>query len=301
MTDQVIGVDLGGTNIKLGQYTPEGHCLTSLKIATPQPSVPDAVLEAITTAIHTLDPDRQAIALGVGMPGPADVAGRIAKLAINLPGWVNVPLADRLEALIGLPTVVGNDANCAGLGEAWLGAGRRFQNWILLTLGTGVGGAIFLNGELFVGHNGTAGELGLVTVDLNGPSCKSGNQGSLEQHVSAQAIRRRTGLEPSELAAKATAGDPEAIAFWQQYGQELAAGIASTVYVLAPEAVIIGGGISAASPLFLPTLKPAVEQRVKPTSREGLQIVIAELGNQAGMAGAARLAWQRIDRNRLIV
>jgi glucokinase len=294
MTDQVIGVDLGGTNIKLGRYTREGNCLTSLKIATPQPSSPDPVIAEIAAAIRELDPGQEAIALGVGTPGPADVKGRIAKLAINLPGWVNVPLADRLEALTGLPTVVGNDANCAGLGESWLGAGRHFQNWILLTLGTGVGGAIFIDGTLFVGHNGTAGELGLVTVDLNGPACNSGNHGSLEQHVSAQAIRRRMGLEPKDLADRAMAGNPEAIAFWQQYGRELAAGITSTVYVLAPQAVIIGGGICAACDLFLPTLKDEVERRVKPTSREGLKIAIAELGNQAGMAGAARLAWQSV-------
>jgi glucokinase len=291
MAEQVIGVDLGGTNIKLGRYTREGSCLASLKIATPQPSSPDAVIARIAAAIQELDPDRTAIALGIGTPGPADAKGRIAKLAINLPGWVNVPLADRLEALTALPTVVGNDANCAGLGEAWLGAGRNFRNWMLLTLGTGVGGAIFIDGKLFVGHNGTAGELGLVTVDLNGPLCNSGNEGSLEQHASAQAIRRRTGLEPSELADQATAGHPEAIAFWQQYGRELAAGITSTVYVLAPEAVIIGGGICAAWDFFLPTLKAEIERRVKQTSREGLQIAIAELGNEAGMAGAAQLAW----------
>jgi glucokinase len=294
MTEQVIGVDLGGTNIKLGRYTRDGNCLASLKLATPQPSTPDPVIAAISAAICELDPDREAIALGIGTPGPADVNGRIAKLAINLPGWVNVPLADRMEALTGLPTVVGNDANCAGLGEAWLGAGRHFQNWMLLTLGTGVGGAMFINGELFVGHNGTAGELGLVTVDFNGPPCNSGNSGSLEQHASAQAIRRRMGMEPRALADLAMAGNEAAIAFWQQYGRELAAGITSTVYVLAPQAVIIGGGICGACDLFLPTLKAEVERRVKPTSREGLEIAIAALGNLAGMAGAARLAWQSI-------
>jgi glucokinase len=295
MVDQVIGVDLGGTNIKLGRYTRDGKCLESLKIGTPQPAAPDPVIAAIAAAIRELDPGKEAIALGVGTPGPADTKGRMAKLAINLPGWVNVLVADRLETLTELPTVVGNDANCAGLGEAWLGAGRHFQNWILLTLGTGVGGAMFINGELFVGHNGTAGELGLVTVDLNGPLCNSGNHGSLEQHASAQAIRRRMGLEPRKLADQAMAGNLEAIAFWQKYGRELAAGITSTVYMLAPQAVIIGGGICGASDLFLPTLKAELDRRVKPTSREGLKIAIAELGNQAGMAGAARLAWQSVD------
>jgi glucokinase len=295
MAKQIIGIDIGGTNIKLGRYTQQGQCLASLNLETPQPSTPAAVVATITAALMTLDPEREAIGLGVGMPGPADISRRIAKLAINLPGWVDVPLADLLEASTGLSTVLGNDANCAGLGEAWLGAGQHFQNWILLTLGTGVGGAIFLNGELFVGHNGTAGELGLVTVDLNGMPCNSGNQGSLEQHVSATAIVRRTGFTPSQLAAQAQADDPAALLFWQQYGRELAAGIASTIYVLAPEAVIIGGGVCAAWDLFVPTFKIELEQRVKPTSREALQIMCAVLGNQAGMAGAAKLAWQNLE------
>jgi glucokinase len=294
MMQQVIGVDLGGTDMKLGRYTRGGECLQSLKLPTPQPPDPESVIPAIAAAIQRLDPTREAIALGIGTPGPADAAGRIAKLAINLGGWVDVHLADRLEALTGLPTVIGNDANCAALGEGWLGAGRPYKNWILLTLGTGVGGAIFLNGELFVGHNGTAGELGLVTVDFNGHPCNSGNNGSLEQHASAQAIRRRTGLEPGVLAEQAKAGERSAIAFWQQYGRELAAGLASSIYVLAPEAVVIGGGICAAADLFFPSLKAEVERRVKPTSREGLQFAIAELGNQAGNAGAAKLAFQKI-------
>jgi glucokinase len=296
MVQQVIGVDLGGTDIKFGLYDREGQCLLAHKIPTPQPPAPDWVIAAIADSIQQIDAKKEAIAIGVGTPGPADAEGRIAKLAINLGGWVNVPLADRLEALTGLPTIVGNDANCAALGEGWLGAGRPYRNWILLTLGTGVGGAIFLNGEIFVGHKGTAGELGLVTVDLNGHPCNSGNNGSLEQHASAQAIRRRTGLEPGALAEKAHAGDQEAITFWQQYGRELAAGLASSLYVLAPEAVIIGGGICAAADLFFPAMKAEVERRVKPTSREGLQFAIAELGNQAGNAGAARLAWQKYGK-----
>jgi glucokinase len=241
-----------------------------------------------------LDPEEKAIAIGIGTPGPSDAAGRVARYALNLEGWTDVPLADRLEALTGKLTVVSNDANCAALGEAWLGAGRPFQDMILLTLGTGVGGAVILNRQLFVGRNGAAGELGLVSVDLNGHPCNSGNRGSLEQHVSAQAIRRRMGQEPKELAEKARNGDKAAIAFWQNYGCELAAGIASSVYVLTPEAVVIGGGISASADLFFPTLKAELEERVTLTSREGMQLLVAELGNQAGMIGSAHLAWQRL-------
>jgi glucokinase len=287
---QVIGIDLGGTAIKLGRFNHAGDCLQSFTIVTPQPAYPDPVIAAIVAALPQLDPERQASAIGIGTPGPADINARIARNAINLPGWQNVPLADQLEAQSRYPVVVANDANCAALGEAWLGAGRRFQNLILLTLGTGVGGGVILNGELFVGPGGSAGELGLVTVDLHGPACNSGNRGSLEQHVSAQAIRRRTGLEPEALARQALAGDPQSLAFWQTYGQELAAGLASLIYVLTPEAIILGGGICAGASLFFPSLEAELGRRVVGYCRDTLEVLVAELGNRAGMVGAARLA-----------
>ncbi|MEB3181342.1 MAG: ROK family protein [Nostocaceae cyanobacterium] len=290
MTKQVIGIDVGGTAIKLGRFREDGIGIQSLTIATPQPPTPEAVLQAIVDAIAQLDPEQQAIAIGVGTPGPADAAGRIAKFAINLPGWQDVPLADWLEAKTGLPTVIANDANCAAVGEAWLGAGRLVENFILLTLGTGVGGAIILNGKLFVGHQGAAGELGLITFNPDGPMCNSGNQGSLEQYVSACAIRRRTGKDAAELSALAKAGDAPALTFWREYGMDLGVGLASLIYVLSPEAVVIGGGVSASAEFFLPTTQAEIERRVHPTSREGLQILPAQLGNSAGMLGAAKLA-----------
>lgn len=294
---QVIGIDLGGSAIKLGRFLPDGTCLQSLTVPTPQPATPAAVLLVMVKAIAQVDPQRQAVAIGVGTPGPADAAGRIAKVAINLPDWFNVPLADWLEAKTGLPTVVANDANCAGVGEAWLGVGRRFKHFILLTIGTGVGGAIILDGELFIGHRGAAGELGLITFNPDGPPCKSGNQGSLEQYVSVTAIRRRTGKEPAELGALAEAGDPAALQFWSEYGKDLGAGLASLVYVLSPEAVAIGGGACACAEFFFPATWAEIERRVEPCSREGLQLVCAELGNQAGIVGAAKLALTKVVGN----
>jgi glucokinase len=291
---QVIGIDLGGSAIKLGRFDQAGNCLQSLTVPTPQPAHPEAVLASMIGAIAQLDPDQQSMAIGVGTPGPTDAAGRIARVAINLSGWQDVPLADWLEAKTGRPTILANDANCAGLGEYWLGAGRSCQHLIMLTLGTGVGGAVILDGKLFVGHDGTAAELGLITLNPDGPVCNSGNRGSLEQHVSVQAIRRVTGLEPDELGRRAQAGDREAIAFWQQYGRDLGAGLASLIYILTPETIILGGGISASARFFLPTVMTELEQRVLPSSRSGLQVVTAALGNQAGIVGAAKLAWQKI-------
>lgn len=299
---QVLGIDLGGTAIKLGRFAQDGTCLQSFSVATPQPATPAAVVDVMVDAITSLscanaqlDPAQQSIAIGVGTPGPTDASGRIARVAINLANWHDVPLADLLEAKTGLPTVLANDANCAGLGEAWLGAGRRFRNLILLTLGTGVGGAIILDGKLFVGHQGAAGELGLITLNPDGPACNSGNQGSLEQYVSVPAIRRRTGLEPAQLGALAKTGDTDALTFWQSYGRDLGAGLASLIYVLTPEAIVIGGGVSASAEFFFPAVQAEIERRVLPSSRAGLQLLPAELGNQAGMVGAAKLAWMKAE------
>ena len=292
MTNDVIGIDLGGTAIKLGLFQKDGTCTQSLTVATPQPSTPKAVVEVMADAIAQLDTNHSVIAIGVGTPGPADATGRIARVAINLNDWHDIPLADWLEAKTGCPTIIANDANCAGLGEAWLGAGRQFRHLIMLTLGTGVGGAVILDGKLFVGHQGAAGELGLITLNPEGPPCNSGNQGSLEQYLSIGAIRRRTGKEPSELGILANEGNPKALEFWNHYGRDLGAGLASLIYVLTPEAIIIGGGVSASAKFFFPAAWAEIERRVLPSSRTGLQLLTATLGNQAGMVGAAKLALQ---------
>ncbi|MEM7554964.1 MAG: ROK family protein [Cyanobacteria bacterium P01_A01_bin.84] len=296
---QVIGIDLGGTAIKLGLFDVSGTCLKSLTVPTPQPSIPKSVIEVMLNAISQLEPEKKAMtqsgsrgasAIGIGMPGPADLQGRLAKISINLDGWVDVPLADVIESHTGKPTAIANDANCAGLGEAWLGAGRQFQNLFLLTLGTGVGGAIILDGKLFTGHQGAAGELGLMTLYPNGPLCNSGNYGSLEQYLCINAIIRRTGKTPLELWELADKGDRAALNFWQEYGRDLGIGLTSLIYVLAPQAIIIGGGISASAKFFVPSAKAEVEKRVMPTSRPNLKILPAQLGNSAGMLGAAKLA-----------
>ncbi len=293
--EEVIGIDLGGTSIKIGRFGSDGRCIKHFSIPTPQPSTPEAVLDAIVQGMAQIISDFSKLrGIGVGTPGPVDATGRVARLAINLDGWYDIPIAGWLQTKTGLPTILGNDANCAGLGEAWLGAGRNCRNMIMLTLGTGVGGAIILDGKLYIGSQGTAGELGLITFQSDGPACKSGNRGSLEQYVSAKAIRRDTGKDAHSWGALAVAGDPAALQFWQQYGQNLGIGLTSLIYVLTPDLIIIGGGVSASQQFFLTAAQQEIDERVLQPSRAGVKIVPAQLGNQAGMLGAAKIAWQML-------
>jgi len=253
-----------------------------------------AVSMALVEAIDQLDPEHRADRVGIGHPGPSDAAGRVARIAINLPGWREVPLADWLEPQLQRRVTLANDANCALLGEAWQGAARGAGDVLLLTLGTGVGGAVLLEGRLFLGHGGAAAEPGLICVNPEGPPCNSGNRGSLEQYCSIAALASLCPLDPAELCRRADGGDGEALAVWAEYGRWLGIGLSSLLYVLTPELVLIGGGLSGASHHFLPAAWQEVRQRVLEVSRDGLEIRRCALGNGAGRLGAVRLALERL-------
>jgi len=153
--------------------------------------------------VAQLDPDRQAERVGIGHPGPADATGRIARIAINLPGWSDVPLADWLEPMLQRRVTCGNDGNCAVLGEHHSGAARGSSDVLLLTLGTGVGGGVMLGGQLFTGRCGAASEPGLIGINPDGPPCNSGNRGSLESFCSLRGLARLSDLPPAELQRRA--------------------------------------------------------------------------------------------------
>ena len=290
----VIGVDLGGTAIKLGLFSLDGDLLADHQRPTPQPATPGAVCMEIVEAIGVLDPDGRASVVGIGLPGPMDAEARIARVCINLPGWEEVPLAAWLEPRLNRRVTLANDGNCALVGEAWKGAANGFDDVVLLTLGTGVGGGVMLSGELFTGHHGAAAEPGLITLFPEGPACNSGNRGSLEQFASITGLQRLGADDPAALAAAASRGDQDALAIWDRYGELLGTGISSLVYLFTPQLVLLGGGLAGASAHFLPAVRREVMSRVQAISREGLQIKACALGNGAGRLGAARLAIQRL-------
>ena len=290
----VLGVDLGGTAIKLGLFSIDGELLAEHQRPTPQPATPGSVCMEIAEAISLLDPDGKAAVVGIGLPGPMDADARVARVCINLPGWEEVPLAAWLEPRLKRRVTLANDGNCALVGEAWKGAAVGCSDVVLLTLGTGVGGGVMLGGRLFTGHNGAAAEPGLITLFPDGPDCNSGNRGSLEQFASITGLKRLSGAEPSSLAMAASAGDCQAQAHWEHYGQLLGTGISSLVYMFTPQLVLVGGGLAGASEHFLPAVRREVSTRVQAVSREGLQIKACALGNGAGRLGAARLAIERL-------
>ena len=239
--DQLIGVDIGGTAIKLGRFCCDGSLLQALEIPTPQPAMPGGVTMAIAEAVQALDPDRLATRVGIGHPGPSDRWGRMARVAINLPGWLDVPLADWLEPKLDRRVTTANDANCALVGEHWLGAAQQAADVLLLTLGTGVGGGVLLAGELFTGRSGAAPEPGLIGINPDGPPCHSGNRGSLEQYCSIAGLGRLSPLNPAVLCEQADAGEAGALAIWRSYGRLLGIGLSSLIYQFTPELVLVGG------------------------------------------------------------
>ena len=290
----VLGVDLGGTAIKLGLFSRDGELLADHQRPTPQPATPGSVCVEIVEAVGSLDPDGLASMVGIGLPGPMDADARVARVCINLPGWEEVPLAAWLEPRLKRRVTLANDGNCALVGEAWKGAAVGCSDVVLLTLGTGVGGGVMLGGKLFTGHNGAAAEPGLITLFPEGPDCNSGNRGSLEQYASITGLGRLSDAEPSSLAMAASRGDDQAKAQWERYGQLLGTGISSLVYMFTPQLVLLGGGLAGASEHFLPAVRREVNTRVQAVSREGLQIKPCALGNGAGRLGAARLAIDRL-------
>ena len=291
---QYIGVDIGGTAIKMCCFDLDGILISEKEILTPQPPIPGAVVVALCEGVEELDPNHIAENVGISLPGPTNSDFRVARLCINLPGWIDIPLADWLESRLNRKVTLANDGNCALLGEAWKGAAQGFQNIVLLTLGTGVGGGVMLDGNLFLGHNGVAAEPGLISLWPNGPSCNSGNQGSLEQYANVQAIKRLSGSDPFVLFDRAEKGDKKALTYWKEYGRNLGIGISSLIYLFTPELVLIGGGISYSSQYFLPSAISEISKRVHPISREDLIISPCKLGNTAGCFGAALTAIQRL-------
>ena len=296
-TTRHLGLDLGATNLKWAVVARNGatwSVVDRAQVATRVASDPDAVpptvvAQLVEVAGTVVDTGGRVDSVGIGVPGLYDAATGTTRFLVNLPGpWAGEPVAGPVAAALGVPTVLINDARAFGLAELRLGAGRGAAAMVGLTLGTGIGGVIAIDGRVHQGHDGTGGELGHQTIDADGPLCGCGNRGCLEALARADRIAEACGTATAEEAvARAWAGDERALDGLARIGRYLGIGIANMIAVITPDRVVIGGGIAAAADLLLPSIRGELERRVRTTALDEVELVTAELGTWAGAIGAA--------------
>jgi glucokinase len=302
----VFAVDLGGTYLRVALVGSSGKIHEQLKQRTPKGDSPECVVEALVSAAKSWDVG-SIVAASIMVPGTVDNQNAVVIQAPNLPSLTNFPLKAVLEERLGWPVVLENDANAAAVGEMWLGAARGCRDVVSVTLGTGVGGGVILDGELWRGAHGSAGEIGHTTVDpFAGLKCKCGNTGCLELFASATAIVRmtneqlsqfpRTSLQSGGLTAEKVyeagrKGDELALIVFKRFGTYLGIGLANLINIVDPEIIVIAGGAVNGWDLFATYMQREVEERAVRATAQQVKIAPAECGDNAGLLGAARLAF----------
>jgi glucokinase len=288
-----LGLDLGATNLKWAVVEHEAEIWRSLdrgQVATRVAGGPEAIvaqLGDVGSAAMAAWPG--ITTAGVGVPGLYDPKRGTTVFLVNTPGdWNGREVAAPVGAALGVPVALINDARAFGLAELRLGAARGVSSMVGLTLGTGVGGVIAVDGKVHQGHEGTAGEIGHQTIDPDGPACNCGNHGCLEAFARADRIAEACGTATAEGAVeRARAGDQAAIDGLARVGRYLGIGIGNMIVVISPDRVVIGGGIAAAGDLLLGPAREEIRRRVRTTSIAQVKLVTAELGTWAGAIGAA--------------
>lgn len=302
------GVDVGGTTIKMGLFSKDGILCDKWEIPTRKDTEDDEILSDIAKSLHRKRKENKIrkesiIGIGMGIPTAVTEDGFI-KIAANL-GWRNINVKEGLEALTGFPVRVGNDANVAALGEMWKGGGEGHPNLVMVTLGTGVGGGIIVNGQILTGAHGGGGEIGHLYVETQETECCGcGKKGCLEQYASATGITRlakkklegntrKTILDANELNAKRVfdavkAGDEVAIEIAEEFGAYLGYALADLGAILDPDIFVIGGGVSKAGEVLFTYIRKYYEERAFFACKD-TKFALAKLGNDAGIYGAAKM------------
>jgi len=297
-----IGIDIGGTNLRGALARSNGEIVSRFRLKSAIADGADSFLGRLTEEIRQLLRDASGYGLqvqgvGIGIPGLIGIDGTIYS-SVNLRPLEGMNLSRLLSDRLQLPVVSANDANLIALGEVWAGAGQGMQSAVVITIGTGLGSGLILDGKLWTGAGGFAAEFGHVTVEPEGLPCPCGNRGCLEQYVSAAALSRYGGgRTPEDLASLAQTGDPAACAAFETIGYWLGTALGGLVNLLNLEGIVIGGGVSAGFELFEPMLRKTVQQRAFPQIFEQVTLCRAALGDDAGLVGGALLAAaQKQDR-----
>jgi len=300
-----IGIDFGGTTIKSalvedGKIIHRGEVIDTLRSGDSN-AITEALLSRIADLRH-VRPD--AVAIGVGLPGITDSVNGIVHRLSNVPGWIDIPLRDLLIRRTGLHAAIENDANSMAYAEWKYGAARDGKNVVCVTLGTGVGGGLILNGQIYRGSLLGAGEIGQMSIDYQGHVGNYGNRGAIEKYIGNAHIAKRAqqfyenagklvAIEqctPAALEAAAHAGDTVAKQLWAQIGMEIGVALANIVWLLNPDSIVIGGGVAKAGDLLFEPIRTTIRSVTMPTFYENLKIVPAALGNDAGVIGCAAIA-----------
>ena len=310
---QVVAVDLGGTNIRAALFpTDDPHPQSQIKMETWPQEGPEAVIGRIVEAVERLAPrERREWRIGFAAPGPLDPYRGVILDAPNLPGWDSLPLTERLASHFNCPVFLGNDANLAALGEWRHGAGHGRSHVVYLTISTGIGGGVIIDGRLLLGTRGLAAELGHLLVDPAGPRCSCGQYGHLEAIASGTAIAREAArrlqsgqrsalsrlgagsrpISAADVGQAALEGDEMAISVITAAGYAVGRHLASLAHAFNPEIFILGGGVTQLGELFLSAVRRGLAENVMhPSYLEGLSVVPAALGDDAGLIGAMVLA-----------
>jgi glucokinase len=297
---QVIGVDVGGTKILAGVLDRGGHVDRAGERSTPVASQ-DELLATLDEAVEELRNDEVA-ALGFGLPSTIDQAAGRAVSSVHIP-LADLDFRERMSERFGLPVAIDNDGNAAAIAEWRVGAGRGSQNMVMLTLGTGIGGGLILNGRPYRGATGAGAELGHIVLEYGGPPCGHGcdGHGHFEALASGSAANAEAarllgeGAVGHDLVARAREGDTTALVAMDEIGRRLGAGIASLINVFEPELVVLGGGFATAGDLLLGPAREVIAVEALRPGRSIVRIVPAELGTRAGLVGAGMIAFEALE------
>ncbi len=316
----IVGIDIGGTKIAVAAAGINGRIIAKAKMPTEVQKGPNytigKMMELVRQVLHESHVWRP-LAIGVGCGGPLDPDEGVILSPPNLPGWDAIPLKQILENEFGTYVYIDNDANAAALGEFRFGAGADINNMVYITVSTGIGGGIIINGQLLQGIRASAGEIGHQTILKDGVRCNCGNRGCLEALASGTAIARRArealsnrrdslmlklangdvnSVTAETVVSAARDRDPLALQIWEDTIEYLSIGVANVITTLAPDMVVVGGGVSDAGDLLYPALREAVNKRVFLVPMDRVKIAPPKLGSEVGVVGAIAVALQQLER-----